>query len=516
LDAKAQILEQINNIWQKLSKWQRVSLLITAFLFIIMIIIILLFNQPQMEILYSGLNAESASAITAKLKEENVPYQLTDEGSTILVSANDKYQLRLDMASEVNLSGVVGYESFNETRFGETDTDKQVRFLVALQGELTRTIEHLDAVETAKIHIALPQPSLFIRDEKEATASVLLRLKPYASLKPEQVKSIMSFVSHSVEGLKQENVTVMDVNGNLLSENLAEGSAGDSAYISANQLALKQEYETKFAQSLQAMLEEMRGAGKAIVRASISMDFDQVETHSEIYNDPVIRSEQIREESSSGNTQAVGGNPADENMAGPSYGGTGSGTSEYEMTESTTNYEVGKTVETKITAPGKVTNISLAVIIDGELIPEEEGKIKDAVAMAAGINAERGDQITVVGIPFNNEDAARMGEALAKRESHLQRMEILKTLRTPLIILLIIGIAFFVVRRMTNRELEKSGYAETKPQEVAAISNGEFNVELDLSPEALEKKNMQKQIDGLIHKNPEEVAKVIKTWLAEE
>ena len=516
MDARAQILEQINNLWQKLSKWQRISLLIVAVLFIIMIITISFFNKTQMEILYSGLSPENASAITAKLKEENVPYQLTNEGTTILVSAKDKYQLRLDMASEVNLSGVVGFESFNETRFGETDTDKQVRFLVALQGELTRTVEHLDAVETAKVHIALPQPSLFIRDEKEATASVLLRLKPYASLSPSQVKSIMSFVSHSVDGLKLENVTVMDVNGNLLSENLAEGSSGDSAYISANQLALKQEYEKKFAQSLQTMLEEMRGAGKAIVRASISMDFDRVETHSEKYSEPVVRSEQIREESSSGNSQTVGGNPADENMAGPSYGGTGSGTSEYEVTETTTNYEVGKTIETKIAAPGKITNISLAVIINGELVPEEENKIKDAVAMAAGINTERGDQITVVGIPFNNDDVAKMEEALAERESYLRRMEIFNMLRAPLIILLLIGIAFFVMRRMANLELEKSRYAKTLPQEVAAISNDELNVELDLSPEALEKKNMKKQIDGLIQKNPDEVAKVIKTWLAEE
>ncbi|NLO76413.1 MAG: flagellar M-ring protein FliF [Clostridia bacterium] len=513
MDVRAQILEQINNLWQKLSKWQRASILIIVVLFIIMIIAILLFNKPQMEILYSGLSPENASAITAKLKEENVPYQLTDEGTTILVSAKDKYQLRLDMASEINLSGVVGFESFNETRFGETDTDKQVRFLVALQGELTRTIEHLDAVETAKVHIALPQPSLFIRDEKEATASVLLRLKPYASLTPGQVKSIMSFVSHSVEGLKPENVTVMDVNGNLLSENLVE-STGDTAYISANQLALKQEYEKKFAQSIQTMLEEMRGAGKAIVRASISMDFDRVETHSEKYMEPVVRSEQIREESSSGNSQTVGGNPADENMAGPSYGGTGSGSSEYELTETTTNYEVGKTIETKIAAPGKITNISLAVIINGELIPEEESKIKDAVAKAAGINTERGDQITVVGIPFNNEDTTKLEEALAKRESYLQRMEIIKMLRAPLIILLLIGITFFVVRRIANRDY--SSYAETGPQEVAAINNDELGVELDLTPEALEKKNLQKQIDNIVRKNPEEVAKVIKTWLAEE
>ena len=151
--------------------------------------------------------------MTAKLKEQKVPYKLVDDGRTILVNAKDKYQLRLDMVNEVNFSGVVGFESYNETRFGETDTDKRVRFLVALQGELTRTIEELDEVDKANVHIALPQPSLFIRDEKEATASVLLRLKPYATLDPAQVKSIMSFVSHSVEGLKESNVTVMDVKG---------------------------------------------------------------------------------------------------------------------------------------------------------------------------------------------------------------------------------------------------------------------------------------------------------------
>ncbi|HHY06040.1 MAG TPA: flagellar M-ring protein FliF [Clostridia bacterium] len=269
-----QLQEQINTIWQKLSKGQKVTILIIIFVFILTVIGMLFAKQPKMEVLYSGLSPENASALTAKLKEQKVPYQLVDEGKTILVKAEDKYQLRLDMASEVNLKGVIGFESFNETRFGETDTDKRVRYLVALQGELTRTIEYLDAVETAKIHIVLPEKSLFIRDEKEATASVLLRLKPYASLKPEQVKSIMSFVSHSVEGLKSENVTVMDVNGNLLSEDLADSASQGLTRASVNQLALKQQYEKETAKSVQTMLEKILGSGKAVVRASVSMDFD--------------------------------------------------------------------------------------------------------------------------------------------------------------------------------------------------------------------------------------------------
>ncbi|MDD2212095.1 MAG: flagellar basal-body MS-ring/collar protein FliF [Clostridia bacterium] len=514
----AQFQEQINNLWQKFSKGQKITVLFIIILFLAVIIGIIFAQQPKMEMLYSGLSSEDASALTAKLKEQKVPYQLADEGKTILVRAEDKYQLRLDMAGQVNLKGVIGFESFNETRFGETDTDKRVKYLVALQGELTRTIEYLDAVETAKIHIVLPQPALFVRDEKETTASVLLRLKAYASLRPEQVKSIMSFVSHSVEGLKPENVTVMDVNGNLLSEGLGNGSSGDTVYISANQLALKQQYEKEFAKSLQTMLEKMRGAGKAVVRASIAMNFDQVETHSERYDDTFLVSEHIKEESSRGISQPVGENPADANMGGPSYGQSGSGTSEHELIDTTRNFDAGKTVETKTTAPGKITNISLAVLVDGDLTPEEENKIKEVVAKAAGVNTDRGDQVSVVGMPFNTEDVAKMEEALAKRESFQRRMEYLKFFQTPLMILLILGIIFFVVRRAGSILPKINYYPKGKVPEIAAISNEmpNPNVELTLSPEAMEKKAMQKQVDNLVQKNPVDVAKVVKTWLAED
>jgi len=517
MDASPQIKEQINKIWQNLSQWQKASILIIAVLFVIMIIAILFISKPKMEVLYSNLSSENASAITAKLQEENVPYRLTDQGTTILVSADDKYQLRLDMASEVNLSGVIGFETFNQTRFGETDTDKQVRFLVALQGELTRTIEHLDAVDTAKVHIALPQPSLFVRDEKEATASVLLRLAPYSSLNPEQVKSIMAFVSHSVEGLKQENVTVMDIKGNLLSENLTE-DAGSSTYISANQLALKQQYEKEFSESIQSMLEKMKGAGKAVVRASITLDFDQIETLSEKYEDPVIISEQIREETSSGTSQSGSGNPADANMAGPTYGSGGTGSGDYELTETNINYEVSKIIETKIAAPGKITNISLSVLIDGELVPEEENKIKEVVSIAAGVNQDRGDQVSVIAVPFSKEDTTEIEEELAAREAYLRRMGYLEMLQTPLLILLMFGIIVFVIRRLGSVVMQKPNtqHKTVKSQDIGAIGDNEAAVQLDLSPEALEKKNTQKQIDGLIKKSPEDVAKVVKTWLAEE
>ncbi|MFZ5753990.1 MAG: flagellar basal-body MS-ring/collar protein FliF [Bacillota bacterium] len=509
----AQLTEQVKNLWRKFSLWQKIMLSGVGGIALIVIIVMSYYaQQPKMEPLFTNLDPRDASAITAKLKEQKVNYKLADDGKTILVPKEDKYQLRLDVAGKVNLGGVVGFESFNETRFGETENDKRVKFLVALQGELTRTIEELDEVDSAKVHIALPQPSLFIKDQKEATASVLLRLKPYAQLKPEQVKSILAFVSHSVEGLKPQNVTVMDVNGNLLSEGLADGPGANLSRISANQLAIKQQYEQDLARSIQSMLERMRGPGKAVVRVNVTMDFDQVEKRSETYGDAVLVSEHAKEESSKGRTNGTGGNPADANMGGPSYGNMGSsGDSEYQSSERTRNYEVSKTVETKVAATGKITKVSVSVLLDGEIPQQEQEQITNAVKMAAGVDLSRGDQVSVVALPFNNELSKKLEEEMALAEKAKQRNEYIKIALASLGALLTLGLIYFIGRNLARQKTQVpvSGF-----QQVAAM--GDLEVDLSLSPEALEKKALRTQIEKLAQTNSEDVAQVLKTWLVEE
>jgi len=516
MDLGAQLREQSSKIWSNLSLWQKGTLLgVVVLAFVgILVLCIFTFSQPAMEPLYTNLDPVDASSIAAKLKEQKVVYELADEGRTILVSSEDKYQLRLDMAGEVNLKGIVGFESFNETRFGETDTDKRVRFLVALQGELTRTIEELDEVESAKIHIALPAPSLFIGEDKDPTASVLLRLKPYASIKPEQVKSIMAFVSHSVEGLKEGNVTIMDVNGNLLSDGLEETGVAALSRISVSQLALKQQYEQELARSVQSMLERMIGSGKVVVRTSVVMDFDQVETHSEMLGDSVLVSEQSKEESSSGTTSQTGGNPADSNMGQTSYGSTGSGgDTSHESTESIRNYEISKITETKIIAPGKVSKLSVSVLIDGDLNTETQDKISDVVSKAAGLDSARGDQVSIVTMPFNTEQTKKMEEELVQAEKSMRTREYVKYGGSGLGILLLLGLVAFVLKGLKKPVRPQQPFINPVAQ---AAATTEIDFSSPLSPELLEKRNLRSQIDKIVETNPEETAKVVKSWLTEE
>ncbi|MCR4440978.1 MAG: flagellar basal-body MS-ring/collar protein FliF [Peptococcaceae bacterium] len=511
-----QFIEQAKKIWSNFTVWQKVTLAGIVLAAFTGVVALLFFSQPEMEPLYTNLDPRDASAITAKLKELKVDFQLADEGRTILVASKDKYQLRLDMAGQINLQGVVGFESFNETRFGETDTDKRVRFLVALQGELTRTIEELDEVEKAKVHIALPAPSLFVKDEKEPTASVLLRLKPYAQLKPEQIKSIMAFVSHSVEGLKAENVTIMDVNGNLLSEEIAESGTAKTPKISLDQLALKRQYEQELARSIQTMLERMQGAGKAVVRASVSMDFDQVETRSEKYSDPVLVSEQLKEETSKGTSGTGGENPADANMSGPSYGSAGSsGTTEHQLTERIRNYEVGKTVETKITAPGKVTRISVSVLIDGDITDQDQEKISEAVSSAAGLDKNRGDQVAIVAMPFNTAEADKLTAQMAAAEKDAKRWEYIKLALMALGGLLLLGLAVYAIRGFGTL-VKQTGLSASTQAAATVPAAPSVDLSMPLTGEAAEKKNLRKQVEQIVQSNPEDVAKVVKTWLAEE
>lgn len=521
------IREQLEKLWEGFALWQKIVLGAILAVSIVAVVLVAynMRQEPSMDILYTDLDAADAKTITERLTEMNVQYVLADEGKTVLVPEGDKYQLRLDLA-DLNLTGVVGFETYDTTRFGETDTDKRVRFQIALQGELARTIEQMEEVQAARVHISFPEQTLYKKEEVANTASVMVRLYEGASITPEQVLTLMSFISHSVNGLAPENVTVMDIAGNRLSDDV-NGTSALSPKVLATYMSYRQEFENEVARKVQTMLEWMRGPGNAIVRAAAEMNFDAVNTVEERLGDSAAISENTRTESATGTNETDGENPADTNMGGPIYGiPWGYGDSTWDMEERTTNYDTGKTVETRTTTPGALTRLTISVAInDDDFTDEERQMINDIVITAAGLDLEgRGDLLTVVGMPFNDEMSQDMtAELEAMREAERWR----QTVQIALIILgliLLLLLIFFAMRRMNaaseaqTQLIAEAELAEGEEEipDLLVEAEEEPTVGADMTPEALEKKALRAQIEKLIQTNPEEVGKVLRTWLIED
>jgi len=497
--------------WNKLDLKQRV-LFGSGVLLILLITIVLITmaSRPKFVALYTNLDQQDAAAITEQLKEKKIAYRLSDEGSTVLVPESQKYDLRLELANQgLPKGGIVGFETLNQTRFGETESERKARYLIALQGELERTISKLDAVDDVRVHIVAPEPSLFIDQTKDATAAVLVKLKPGHSLQDQQVEGIMRIVAAGVEGLKPENVTVVDTQGNVLSEGVGGQGTSQTSKLTANQMQLVQEYEKQLEKSIQSMLERVVGQGKVVVRANATLNFDQVEINNEVYGDKQIRSQQETEEisnSNNANPQGVPGTPS--NI--PTYAQPGTQTGgQYQKTEKTTNYEVDKNSEHRIVAPGQVKQLSVAVVVDGQLDLLKQREIENLVTAAAGINQSRGDNLTVTSMPFNTAWSQQMEKEMTAAR---RKEQLVKYGEVAAIIIgagLVLG---FVLRRrrQVHEEIDYIAGSSMSIDEVLAAKDAE------LTAEEKEKARMIEQIQNLVRQSPKEVAQLLRTWLGEE
>ena len=255
-------------------------------------------NQEEYAVLYTNLDPQEAGEVLTALQEEHIPYKIEGNGTIILVPKDKVYAVRLKLAAKGIPSGTkpVGFEIFNEPKLGITQFQENVNYLRALEGELERTIRQLDPVIDAKVNIALPKDSIFVREEDEAKASVLVKLAPGKDLTKEQVKAIVFLVSRAVPKLKPENVTVVDNRGRVLTDLLDEDK--ELAAASKN-VELKRKLEKQIERSLQSMLSKAVGPGRVIVRASVDVETGKLNQRDEIYNPDqvaVVSERRIKEE----------------------------------------------------------------------------------------------------------------------------------------------------------------------------------------------------------------------------
>ena len=539
-----QYLENLKVLYDKLTRQQKLYLGGAVFLVIIGMIGFLFYaEQPSYVVLYSNLMKSDSQAITQVLNSKKIPYQLKQNGSTILVPASDVDQLRIKLAEQgLPTSYGVGLEFLTKPSLYETSQTLKLQWLRAQQVELERTISQIRGIQWARVDLVPQKNSIFITQTQPATAAVEIQMTPGASLRKKQVHAIIALVAHSVRGLKPENVTVIDTNGNLLSAVMSQGTS--PANMSLSQLQIEQQFNMALQQRLQSLLNNtfgytLHGFPKAFVQVKAQLNFDFKTIDQTTYipqpnGKGVIRSQQTEKEFLHGKNPSPGGIPGvSSNVKIPSYPTTKTAPIGYTKEQQTTNYEI-TTQKESIKPPVGVylKRLHLAVAVDSSpsanLQPGDVAKIKSLIASAAGFNPKRGDTLSVESYPFDHQYFIKQEQ---KRKSQKNMRNFYAFMRWLLIFVLLAALLGFVVYTLIKRGPK----AEEKPLIQAPppfppeflvppppISEEKFESKKftekfteKLREKGGEQEALQEEIQGIINENPGVAAEIVRSWLSE-
>lgn len=493
---------------------RRVALFCAAVLSVAAVVLAVSWAQREdYQLLFSNLAEADAAQVVQKLKDMKVPYRL--DGGRILVPAKAVYESRLQLAAQgLPQGGGVGFELFDRTSFGTTEFVQKLNYRRALQGELARTIMALGEVEQCRVHLAIPEKTLFVREGESSrpSASVLVRLRAGRSLSPAQVDGIVHLVGSSVEGLSPQDVTVVDSRGNVLTR-----GGGDATGLSTAQF----EQQGAFARELEAkilgILEPVVGRGKVRAQVTAVLDFSRNETTEEKY-DPegqVVRSEQkSSEKSASGGPGGIPGVAS--NLPGRAPQAASSSQTHSEKQSQTVNYEVTRIVSRTVNPPGAIKRLSAAVLVDGvyaaqpgsnerKYVPRTEEEIRryeELVREAIGYAKERGDEVRVVNMPF---EMVPEEPVAAEKRSYAALAAPAARYAVPLAAVVLFFL--FVVRPLVGLSAAPRSPARADGAELPRAAGA-----LDRAAPARELPAREQVIEWA-RKNPEDAAGVIKSWV---
>ncbi|MCE5314767.1 MAG: flagellar basal-body MS-ring/collar protein FliF [Armatimonadota bacterium] len=529
-------LAALAKLWGDLNSTQRVVVIAFVTLAVaLMLLVGMTATKPRMSVLFSGLAQEDAGTIVQKLGEQKVPYKLSADGTTIEVPDNKVYDLRLQLATQgLPQGGSVGFELFDKTNFGMTEFTEKVTYQRAITGTLTRTLCHLDPVRDAKVLLTMPEQKIYSSEQEPAKASVVLKLRRGMPLTDEQVGGVVHLVSSAVEGLIPSNVTVLDTDGNVLSE--GAGSGGNSL-MTANQTKMKRQFETELSQNIQSMLAKIVGTDKAVVRVSADMSFDQTQTKSEEYQPAgsgqavnaeakgVLLSEDKSSETYAGGVLPPGGVPA----ANRSNNSTGSASDSYNRTQTTAQYQVTKRIQEVVTAPGKLQRLSVAVLVDDKVEPTKVAAITEAVTAAAGIDQKRGDQVTVQRVGFDTASSKAVEADMAKAAKTEMIMAIAKNAGAALLLIVFLVFLTKIIKQIKVQvpadepvvdvaaDVDQAGMTLPNP---AALFDSQTLAQSPVPQQPAEPfSTARPQGDELppeiTQSSPEELARLVRNWMTE-
>ncbi|KGD92937.1 flagellar M-ring protein FliF [Achromobacter sp. RTa] len=503
-------------------------------------------SEPNYKVLFSNLDDRDGGAIVTALGTMNVPYRYNDTGTALLVPADRVYDARLQLASQgLPRGGSVGFELMDNARFGASQFAEQINYQRGLEGELARSIEAMHTVQHARVHLAMPRQSLFVRERQAPTASVLLNVYPGRSLSDAQVSAISWLVASSVPELTAENVSIVDQNGRLLSAPLGEGRGMD-----ADQMRFVREMEQRTVERILTILNPLVGPGNVHAQASADVDFSRREETSEVYRpnqepgQAAVRSQQTSDSTQRGvnpaqgvpgalsnqapaNAQAPIANPPQPQPPRPGQPQqaataqqqqqTGTQTAAANLNErrdATTNYEVDRTISHIKQPVGMLKRLSVAVVVnyirdkDGEpqaLPPEELNKLTNLVREAMGYSETRGDSLNLVNSQFND------GPPPLPLWRDPEMISLFKTI----LAWLVGGVLALWLYRLLRRTVGDYLYPPVDPEQAEA----ERIEAVREAQEAARAKEVDRYQDNLerartmANKDPRAVAMVLRTWM---
>lgn len=507
MDKFKEFMTKIKAAFNKLDKSKKIAMGIGIVAVVLAIVFGITYTENnKYGVLYSGLDTTDAASITKALEDAGIDTKI--EGDIIYVPKEQVDKLRIELSSSIT-NGSKGFELMDEgSSLSMTDEEFQIKKLRMLQGELEKTIKTFPQVDDARVHITQGQESVFSRENTEGKAAVYVSLKTGQELEQSQIKSIMSLISASTTNIPKQNIEVIDQNMNLLSEGIydEEGNSINGVGLTVSRGAEK-EVSEELQKSVVSMLEAIFGKDKVKVTVNANLNFDTVEK-SEIKIDPetVIKSE-IRTENTTGSGSSSG-SPVDNNMTNTGDGSSSNSSSKEEQIE----YEVGKTETKTITTSGEVKRITAAVAIDGTVSDDVIYNVEKMVSSALGINTERGDQLTVVSMAFNNSGQdIFVDEEVQPVPSTKEFIKYALGAGAIALLVIIIIVAILVAKNKKSKIVEEK---EEDPNDLIAklVKEKEAKLEKEIAMEESEL-SLEDEIRLIVSKNTNEATELIKTWL---
>ncbi|GAA8373715.1 flagellar M-ring protein FliF [Helicobacter pylori] len=554
------LLQRVVDFFIKLNKKQKIALIAAGVLITALLVFLLLYPFKEKDyaqggygVLFERLDSSDNALILQHLQQNQIPYKILKD-DTILVPKDKVYEERITLASQgIPKTSKVGFEIFDTKDFGATDFDQNIKLIRAIEGELSRTIESLNPILKANVHIAIPKDSVFVAKEVPPSASVMLKLKPDMKLSPTQILGIKNLIAAAVPKLTIENVKIVNENG----ESIGEGDIlENSKELALEQLRYKQNFENILENKIVNILAPIVGGkNKVVARVNAEFDFSQKKSTKETF-DPnnVVRSEQNLEEKKEGTPKKqIGGVPGVVSNIGPVQGLKDNKEQEkYEKSQNTTNYEVGKTISEIKGEFGTLVRLNAAVVVDGRykialkdganaleyepLSDESLKKINALVKQAIGYNQNRGDDVAVSNFEFN--PMAPMIDNATLSEKIMHKTQKILGSFTPLIKYILVFIVLFIFYKkvivpFSERMLEvvpdedkevKSMFEEMDEEEDELNKLGDLRKKVEdqlglnasFSEEEVRYEIILEKIRGTLKERPDEIATLFKLLIKDE